>query len=466
MRSGSPSDTIVAIATPPGEGPIGIVRLSGTGALGILGRVWICAGVSVDKFITHCIYYGKIRNLSTENTDAFVDEVLVAYFQGPRSYTGEDMVEVYAHGNPFILQQIVEGCVREGARTAAPGEFTQRAFLHGRIDLAQAEAVADLITASSAAAHRCATEQLVGRLSRIVRDQLDRLTGLRAFVEATIDFPEEDIEMIGRARVEEALCPIAASLRALAASYHEGRLYREGVRVVLVGCPNAGKSSLLNALLGEERAIVHALPGTTRDSIEEMARFGAMAFRLVDTAGLRESGDDIEQVGIARTRQQLAHADLVLLVVDGSMPLSGMERELVGVSLTDRMVIALNKSDLPPHVPPETLQAAFPGAPIIAISARCGDGLHILQQALVARARGTARPLDEGVVVTNARHKEALDIACNAIDEARQSIARAVPVECVAEHLRQASDALGQIVGTVTTDDLLRQIFGRFCIGK
>lgn len=484
MTVSSQPHTIVAIATPPGTGAIGIVRLSGPQAGTYLSQVWKNKAKSVDKFVTRRIYYGKIAEFSTEEDAGgeIIDDVLAVYFQRPRSYTGEDLVEVYAHGSPYLLERIVMQFVRLGAQPARPGEFTERAFLNGRIDLVQAEAVADLIASTSAHAHRCATEQLQGRLSRIVRHELDALTELRAFVEATIDFPEEDIALLTRARVGERLDAIGARLHALGATYQEGRLYREGVRVVLAGRPNAGKSSLLNALLGEERAIVHHQPGTTRDVIEEVARLDGIAIRLVDTAGLRndervspegdrravtsDGADAVEALGMQRTQAQVQCADLLLLVIDGSVPFTGGEREWVGEERLAQVVIAVNKCDLPQAADAQAIATAFPDAPILPISATRGDGLPALTAALIARAKGGGAEQAEGSVVTNVRHKAAVDTATAAIMAARRTVADDLAAEFVAEHLRRASEALGEIVGTVTTDDLLRQIFSRFCIGK
>lgn len=461
------SDTIVAIATPVGVGAIGIVRVSGPQAVPLLQCVWKNEADPVDNIVTHRVYYGKIVDISTGSAASVIDETLIIYFRAPHSYTGEDVVEVHGHGNPYLLDQILQQFVRLGARVATPGEFTQRAYLNGKIDLTQAEAVADLIAATSERAQRAATEQLHGRVSRSVRRYLDALTELRAFVEATIDFPEEDIEMMQQANVVARCSALLADLRQLAATYAEGRYYREGVRVVFVGRPNAGKSSLLNALLGEERAIVHHQPGTTRDVIEEVVQIDGISFRLIDTAGLRTTETtEVEQIGIERTRQQIETADIIALVIDGSIPFDPSLREYLGSMETKRLLLLLNKCDLPTMVQQTDLVEAFPDVQSIALSATRGDGLPAVREAFCRVVRCATSDGSEGCVITNARHKAALDGTIAHVAAAHEAAGRNAAPEFVAEHLRGASEQLGAIVGAVTTEELLTNIFGRFCIGK
>lgn len=461
-------ETIVAMATPPGVGAIGIVRLSGPGSRAVLKGLWISSTHSGDKMETHRFYYGKVAfpdpkigPLSPDipsSPSSIIDEVLAVFFAAPRSYTGEDMVEIYCHGGAVVVREVLAACVAAGARLAEPGEFTKRAFLHGKLDLAQAEAVAQIIHATSETARRNATDQLSGRLSRVIGRAMESLTELRAFVEATIDFPEEDIEMIAHAGIMERLAPIRAHLKQLSATYATGRLWSDGARVVLVGSPNVGKSSLMNALLGHDRSIVHDVPGTTRDYVDAAWNLGGILVRLTDTAGLRETDEGVECIGIARSREKMDEADVVLMVCDGSRALSEEEQMLMSQLDDARRLVVINKCDLAP------VMLRVPNG--IEASARTGEGLDGLREALLKKLLGNAPQEVEGVTVSALRHKEALDRAVGGLVEAEVSVVAGQSSEFVAHHLTQASAALGEIVGEVTTDDVLGQIFGKFCIGK
>lgn len=461
-------DTIVAIATPPGTGAIGIIRLSGSQAIGVAKRVWSDGGLSVDNFVSNLMCYGKIIDLST---GLVVDHVLAVLFRAPRSFTGEDTVEFHAHGNPLLLGQLVEVCRCAGARLAAPGEFSRRAFLNGKIDLSQAEAIADLIAATSTEGLRCAQEQLEGRLSRHIRGELEALTKLRAFVEATIDFPDEGVGLLETHQICEQVAAQAARLAQLGRSYHEGRLYKEGARVVLVGAPNAGKSSLFNALVGTERALVHESAGTTRDVVEETVVWEGIPIRVVDTAGLRaltpvSPAEDVETLGMARTRQWVELANLRIVVVDGTAPYTAQQRETVGAISRERVIVWCNKADLGVTVASQQLAEFFPTAPVLCGSAKTGDGLAALQARVLHELRGVTPAEHEWGVLTTLRHKEAVDAATKNLQNAAVALEARHGPELVAEHLGQASQALGRVVGDVTTEDLLGEIFSRFCIGK
>ncbi|MBI4239230.1 MAG: tRNA uridine-5-carboxymethylaminomethyl(34) synthesis GTPase MnmE [Deltaproteobacteria bacterium] len=463
-------DTIVAVATPSGVGAIGIIRLSGEGALQILRTLWMNSGQTVDNFESHRIYMGNVIDFST---GSLLDQVLALWFQSPRSYTGEDVVEIHAHGNPLILEQIVASCVAAGARLAEPGEFTRRAYLNGRIDLTQAEAVADVIAASSAESVRHAQEQLSGRLSRVLGKIASNVLELRAQVEASLDFPEEDLELLRQQQIAERVTALAGELEQLAATYHEGRLYREGARVVLVGPTNAGKSSLLNALLGETRALVHATAGTTRDSLEEPVVWEGIPIRLTDTAGLRPlpaadtagGHEQIEALGMLRTRALLEQAELRLLVLDGSAPLTDDVRELAAQLGTERLLVWCNKSDLPTQLTAEALAALFPHR-VLDGSALTGDGLATLQAAVTQELRGSTAGEAHGVWLTTRRHKIAVDRALASLYEAKTTLVSGRSTELIAEHLRLAAEQMDAIVGRGSQDELLEAIFSRFCIGK
>ncbi|MBI2344337.1 MAG: tRNA uridine-5-carboxymethylaminomethyl(34) synthesis GTPase MnmE [Deltaproteobacteria bacterium] len=465
MRDPRREETIVAIATPPGPGAIGIVRMSGPAAVAIAHRVWRSRDKVVDNFESHRIYYGSIVDNST---GLVVDRGLLLYFRGPHSYTGEDVIEWQVHGNPLILDQILAVAQAEGAELAAPGEFTRRAFLNGRIDLAQAEAVADIVAAASNAGLRQAEEQLSGRLSQQVRADLGTLTTLRAYVEATIDFPEEDATHLDAGGILLRVTALHERLSRLAATYQAGRLVRDGARIVLTGPPNAGKSSLLNQCLGEARALVHHTAGTTRDTIEESLCWEGIPIRLVDTAGLRalvttSAHDDIESLGMIRTREWIARADLVVLVLDGHTPL---DRSFFISLPTERLIVWRNKSDLRPSWDDAELRYHLGAIAILHGSAITGEGLEHLQRTVCTRLRGAVSHDAEGVVVTTRRHKIALDGAVDALQNGRVALEEGRAPEFVAEHLRVASERLGEIVGVVSTEALLTEIFQHFCIGK
>ena len=424
----SQRETIVAIATAPGQGGVGIVRMSGPLAHSILKKLWTSRDNSVGNLETHRLYYGKIAD----------DPALIVWMKAPHSYTGEDVVEIQAHGSRLLLEKIVALCLKEGAKPAGPGEFTERAYLNGKLDLAQAEAVADVIAASSEAGLKIAQEQLLE---------------LRAFVEAAIDFPEEEIEMIRAAQIAERLAPIQQRVRALIESYAIGKTYRDGVTVVLAGKPNSGKSSLLNALLGIDRAIVHHEPGTTRDVIEESVQWKGFLFRLIDTAGVRESDHPVEAMGVARAHEWIEKADIVLWLVDGS------EQEPEVPTVDPKTIILVNKSDLA-----QKLRSDF--CSFLQVSAKTGEGLDHLRQRLVQHIRQKNSQEGEGVVITKMRHKEALDNSDLALSKAQKTLENGLSSEFVAQHLKEANQALGTIIGEVSTENLLDTIFSKFCIGK
>lgn len=456
-------DTIAAIATPPGVGAIGIVRLTGPRSRAILNGLWVSGQITGDKFETHRFYYGKVVNPSPKNTPLspdihnVIDCVMVVYFASPRSYTGEDMVEVYCHGGSVVVQEVLAACVTAGARLAHPGEFTRRAFLNGKMDLAQAEAVAAVIHAGSESARRNATMQLAGRLSQVIHHAMSSLTELRAYVEATIDFPEEDIEMIAHAGIVERLLPIRARLSQLAATYTAGRLLQDGARVVLVGAPNVGKSSLMNALLGQDRSIVHHVPGTTRDYVDAAWNLEGIAVHLTDTAGLRDASETVEQIGVERSRLKMSEADLTLMVCDGTRPLFDAEREMMTRRDPARSLVVINKCDL-------SVVSRPPNG--VEVSAHTGEGLDELKSQVVALLQGTGPRDVEGITISALRHKQALDRAIAELTQAQDCVSTRRSAEFVAHHLTRAGHCLGEVVGEVTTDDVLGEIFSKFCIGK
>jgi len=455
----SNEDTICAIATPPGFGGIGVVRLSGPGALAILSGLWM-GNPDPSKFEARKLYTGELATCD----GGVIDRVMATFMPAPHTYTGQDVVEFSCHGSPVVLRKILDACTKGGARIAGPGEFTRRAFLAGKMDLAQAEAVGDLIHATGERAARCAAEQLSGRLSAEVVSIGDELAGLRSFVEASIDFPEEDIELIQKEGIASSLESIVKKTGVLSATFREGRLVREGIRTAIVGRPNVGKSSLLNRLVGAERAIVHHVPGTTRDMVEEDANLGGLVFHLRDTAGLCDSKCEVEELGVARTRDEIAKADLVIAVFDGSVSATNEDRSIVRDIDPSKLVIVINKSDLPRIFNSADVDVP-PGAGEVFLSARTGEGIDLLRSRLGSFAE-LDTGLGEGAIVMSSRHREALDVTANHLRKAENAIAGKKPIECIAEHLRQAGESLGTITGVVTREDLLDRIFSRFCIGK
>lgn len=452
-------DTIVAPATPPGEGGIGIVRLSGPRASELLGAVFR-GRVNPAEMASHRLYHGNLVNQANQR----IDEVLAVLMRAPHSYTGEDVVEVHCHGGMQMLRGVLDLFLDGGARMAGPGEFTQRAFLNGRLDLAQAEAVIEVIRARSERAGRIALGQLEGQLSRAVYRFADQIKQALALIEAHIDFPDDEV---GALDLQQFLAPMAElnhEMAMLAASFDVGRALREGISILILGRPNVGKSSLMNAILGESRAIVTEYAGTTRDTLEEQLVLSGVPIRLVDAAGVRDTDDPIEREGVQRARDKAAAADLVLLVVDGSKPLTDQDSLAAGLCLPEKTILVVNKSDQAQACD----LAAFAGyARQVSVSARYGLGLDALRQA-IADHLGSDPALagEEGVVITERRHRDALLGAVKALETFLQSAAGAVHLEFLAMELREALAALGQVTGETTPDEILEQIFSRFCIGK
>ncbi len=454
-------ELIAAVATPAGRGGIGVLRLSGRGAIEVAETM--CGRNFAPREAT----FSRLK----DRDGAMLDEGIVLCFPGPASFTGEDVVELQVHGAPVVLRQLLAEVCALGARVARPGEFSERAFLNGKLDLAQAEAIADLIAAGSDRAARAAVRSLQGEFSRHVTDLAEALEQLRMLVEATIDFPEEDEDFLRDYSVGEQLARQQASLHELLSLARQGQVLKEGCTVALIGEPNAGKSSLLNALTGEDVAIVTAVPGTTRDTVQADLSIGALPVRLVDTAGLRASDDVVEAIGIQRAQAQAQRVDLVLLVLDlaeSAAPLAAVDRvlELAGLAADDaRLVLVGNKLDLLDQAQRDHLARAFATvpAPPCWVSAHTGEGLETLR-ARVCRMAGLA--LDEPPFTARQRHVDALRLSADHLGAAADALAAGQTVELVAEDLRLAHNALGEIVGRVTPDDLLGRIFGEFCIGK
>ncbi|MFZ5876848.1 MAG: tRNA uridine-5-carboxymethylaminomethyl(34) synthesis GTPase MnmE [Nitrospirota bacterium] len=458
-----PSDTICAIATAPGEAAIGVIRLSGPGAVAAADRVLrLQSNQSLKSLEDRYVAFGHAID---ESHNGIVDEVLVTLMRAPKSYTREDVVEISCHGGPHVLKRIMSLLLAPGVRLAQPGEFTRRAFMNGRIDLAQAEAVMDLIRAQSDAGARAAVAQLRGGLSAAIRPLQERLVGLLVEIEASIDFSEEGLEFLPREALTVSVDEARREIRRLLATADRGRIAREGASVVIAGRPNVGKSSLLNVLLRENRAIVTPIPGTTRDTIEEAADLGGITVRLSDTAGVRRTADPVEVEGIRRTNDAVAGADLILAMFDGSEPLADDDHAVLA-QLKDRSVIAVaNKADLAQRADISAISQALGGQPVHALSTHTHQGIETLTKEIATRLNGGVATT-EGAFVTKLRHVEALNRAESALAHLHATVAERGPHECIAMDLRGAVEALGEILGTVTTDDVLNEIFSKFCIGK
>ncbi len=446
-------DTIVALATPPGTGAISVIRLSGSFSFEAVDSIFK-GKKRVSNSDSHTIHYGKI----VDGKGEFIDDVLISVFRNPNSYTGEDSVEISTHGNPFITRRIIELLLASNVRMAEPGEFTKRAFLNNRIDLAQAEAVVDVINSRTEASLRGARNQLDGLLSSKVSGLRDSLINASSFVELELDFAEEDLEFIGHNELLGRISKITGEIDKLLATYSFGRVMRDGVNVALVGKPNVGKSSLLNYILKESRAIVSHIPGTTRDVIREDVSIDGILFRLYDTAGIRISDDAIEKEGVMRSREVIRNADVVLFITDVEQEDSDeMLKEIYSLSSKERVLHALNKIDLKKK----------PGYQSdVKISAKTGEGMEALFAALKEAAMGNQSYSEKTAVVSNVRHYHCLEKAKENLSEAETSIKGKMSGEFIAVDLRNAAGSLGEIIGEVTTDDILNNIFTKFCIGK
>ena len=464
-------DTIAAIATPLGVGGIGIVRLSGPEAFAIGLRIFRPAHPLAENSAppSHHLLYGHVVDPANDTT---VDEALAAFMRAPHTYTREDVVEISAHGGPLVLRRILDVALAAGGRAAQPGEMTLRAFLNGRVDLAQAEAVMALINAETDAGHRLALRQLEGELSAEVGKARSHAMEALVRIEASIDFPEEEVPPPDPMELAALIAEAEKIAGRLLAGADRGRVLREGLRVAIVGRPNVGKSSLLNTLLRTERAIVTPVAGTTRDTVEEKALIGGLAVQLVDTAGLTPTEDPVERIGVERSRAAARSADLLLLALDSSEPLMPLDEsvatELRALTQEDAMpptILVLNKADLPCQVTDEAAQALWPGAPLVATSTLNGAGLAALEGQIAALALGgTAQAGD--VLVSSARHKDALRRGLEHAQAAQVTLSDGLPLDFVAIDLRAALEALGEITGETATADLLDRIFAEFCIGK
>ncbi len=455
------ADTIAAIATPAGEAGVGIVRVSGEDAERIAAALFARAEGKNGRLESHRLYYGAIRD---PETNKILDQVLLTIMRMPHSYTGEDVVEVHCHGGVLVVHRILGAVLAQGARHADPGEFTKRAFLNGKLDLAQAEAVLDLVAARTEKGADLALSQISGELSNWVGDLREELLDILAQVEAAIDFPEEEIELLELSALVAKIDGLREKINGIIDTYEWGRLFREGARVCICGRPNVGKSSLFNALLGEERAIVTSIPGTTRDVIEESINLDGLAVVLLDTAGVRDATDEVERIGVNLSRIHFEKSEAVIVVLDGSAAITSEDRTFLSSTTKKMGLIAINKIDLERTVDCGQLRQLIGDKKILPVSAREGDGIGELRKSLRELILHT--DTDPPFVLTNVRHKTALLCGERALAEAGVALDESQPPEVVAVALQQAREYLEEVVGLIQRDDILELIFSKFCIGK
>lgn len=448
-------DTIAAISTPLGEGAIAIVRLSGSDAVSIAKKVF--QGKNLDKVASHTINYGHIFD-----EDRLVDEVMLSVMKAPKTFTREDLVEINTHGGIAVSQEILQLLLRSGARLAEPGEFTKRAFLNGRIDLAQAESVMDLIRAKTDQAANIAVKQLDGSLSNLINNIRQEILESLAQVEVNIDYPEyDDVETMTSQMLLEKTAHFEQLLETLLATAKRGKILREGLRTAIIGRPNVGKSSLLNQLLREEKAIVTDIAGTTRDVITEFANIGGVPLELIDTAGIRETEDIVEKIGVERSQKALEEADLVLLVLDASSPLTPKDLELLELSSSTNRIVLLNKTDLPEKIELEKLPKDF-----IRISALKNENLDAVEKQIRALFFSGEIETKDATTLSNARHIGLVEQALDALKEANRGLAMGLPVDLIQVDVTRCWQLLGEITGEAAPDELITQLFSQFCLGK
>ncbi|TFG73635.1 MAG: tRNA uridine-5-carboxymethylaminomethyl(34) synthesis GTPase MnmE [Flavobacteriales bacterium] len=466
-----PNDTIIALATPPGSGAIAVIRISGKKAIPLVSTHFgSVRGKDLSKQKSHTIHLGHLKD-----KEYLLDEVLVSIFKGPHSYTGEDVVEISCHGSPFIQQQIIQLFLRKGCRMAEAGEFTLRAFLNAKMDLSQAEAVADLIASENAASHEIAIKQMRGGFSSEIKRLRGELLNFASLIELELDFAEEDVEFANRGQFKDLLKEIRTLLKQLIDSFALGNVIKNGIPVAIVGEPNVGKSTLLNALLKEERAIVSEIPGTTRDTIEDEISIGGVGFRFIDTAGIRQTQDSIEEMGIQRTFQKMEQAQLVVYLVDGIglIAMGDLEENLYMVQQEiiklqrnypdKRLLTVINKIDQLNGQEQLVIQNTHKD--VLLLSAKMGEGVEELKAKLLELIdNGVLR--NKGTVVSNTRHDDALLKALKEVEKVQRGINEEVPGDLLSIDIKQALNHLGEITGEITSDELLGNIFANFCIGK
>ncbi|WP_094550021.1 tRNA uridine-5-carboxymethylaminomethyl(34) synthesis GTPase MnmE [Petroclostridium xylanilyticum] len=458
------NDTIAAISTAPGIGGIGIIRVSGKDAVTIVDKIFKSPkGKKLSNVKSHTIHYGHIVKVGTSQN---IDEVLVSVMREPHTFTKEDIVEINCHGGIVSTRNVLEQVLNAGARLADPGEFTKRAFLNGRIDLVQAEAIIDIINSKTNIGLESAMDQLDGSLSGKIFDIRKKLINIAAHLQAAVDFPEDDIDELSEDKLIESLNLVLQEINHLIETADMGKIIREGLSTVIVGKPNAGKSSLLNALVRENRAIVTEIPGTTRDVIEEYINIKGVPLKVVDTAGIRETDDIVERIGVEKSKEFINKADLIILILDGSEELNENDKNIIKLVLDKKVIVLINKVDLETKIEYNYIQDFFKEHPIINISVKTGTGLEDLENTIKDMFFGGKISIKEDVIVTNVRHKDSLIKARQSLNEAINAIEIGMPVDMVSIDIKNAIESLGEIVGLTVSEEIVDQIFREFCLGK
>lgn len=455
-------DTIAAVATAYGEGGIGIIRISGEEVLPILQEIFEFHG-DTDTFISRRMTYGKIID---KEKNQIIDEVLAVYMKGPKTYTAEDVVEINCHGSMVSLRKTLALVLRKGARLAEPGEFTKRAFLNGRLDLSQAEAVIDMIRAKTDKSFDVAVSQLEGRLSLKVEEIRQKLLDLLVDITVNIDYPDEDIEEMTYEKLEESVVETQDMIEKLLATSSTGRMIREGIKIAIVGKPNVGKSSLMNGLLKETRAIVTDIPGTTRDTIEEVLSIRNIPVYLVDTAGIRETSDKVEKMGIEKSKEAFNQADFILFLLDGSRPLEEEDLQIMELLKERKSLVLINKRDLGEAISIEEIAAKLPASQVIEASLLKGQGITEIEDAVEDLVYGGEIVQKESMMVNNVRHIELLQQAVKSLTDALHMSERREALDFIEVDVKNAYERLGEIIGETVSDDIINEVFARFCLGK
>lgn len=455
-------DTIAAVATAYGEGGIGIIRISGEEALPILQEIFEFHG-DTDTFISRRMTYGKIID---KEKNQIIDEVLAVYMKGPKTYTAEDVVEINCHGSMVSLRKTLALVLRKGARLAEPGEFTKRAFLNGRLDLSQAEAVIDMIRAKTDKSFDVAISQLEGRLSLKVEEIRQKLLDLLVDITVNIDYPDEDIEEMTYEKLEESIVETQDMIEKLLATSSTGKMIREGIKIAIVGKPNVGKSSLMNGLLKETRAIVTDIPGTTRDTIEEVLSIRNIPVYLVDTAGIRETSDKVEKMGIEKSKEAFNQADFILFLLDGSRPLEEEDLQIMEFLKERKSLVLINKRDLGEAISIEEISAKLPASQVIEASLLKGQGITEIEDAVEDLVYGGEIVQKESMMVNNVRHIELLQQAVKSLTDALHMSERREALDFIEVDVKNAYERLGEIIGETVSDDIINEVFARFCLGK
>lgn len=456
--------TIAAISTAPAIGGIGIIRMSGDECFEILNKIFIPKHKEkIENIKGYTIKYGKVVN---QKTNKIIDEVLVSYFKNPKSYTAEDLCEINSHGGIVVVREILELCLQNGAELAEPGEFTKRAFLNGRIDLTQAEAIIDIINAKTSREAQESANQLEGYLSKKINEIKAKIMDLMVDIEANIDYPEYDVEEVSNNRAEGKLIEVKKDLENLSKTFENGKILKDGIKIAIIGSPNAGKSSLLNSILKEERAIVTDIAGTTRDIIEEQVVIEGIPFKIVDTAGIRNARDKIEQIGIEKSKKAANEADVVIGVFDSSVELNDEDREILKLLQKKKSIIILNKIDLnidKAGNSPEILQAS---SPVVKLSIKNGDNLDELYHELIKMFNLNQINLGNELLITNVRHQELINKAIESTRMAIDDLKNDMPIDIISINIKQILEHLGEITGDNISEDIIKSIFSKFCLGK